>query len=66
MKEQKKKKYEAPETKKTQVELEAGICAASVIITNPERNGGITEHETNTDFNGDFSSDTWDTNPIKP
>ena len=29
MKEQKKKKYEAPETKKTQVELEDGICAAS-------------------------------------
>lgn len=29
MKEQKKKKYEAPETKKTQVELEDGICATS-------------------------------------
>ena len=33
MKEQKKKKYEAPETKKTQVELEDGICAASTTLS---------------------------------
>lgn len=58
------KPYESPSTKKTQVELEEGVCATgSATITNP-KNGGINEHKTNTDFSGDFSSDTWDTNPV--
>lgn len=58
------KPYESPSTKKTQVELEEGVCAGSATITNPKEVGGINEHKTNTDFSGDFSSDTWDTNPV--
>lgn len=58
------KPYEAPSTRKTLVELEEGVCAGSATITNPQQNGGINEHKTNSKFNGDFSSDTWDTNPV--
>lgn len=62
MKEQKKKKYEAPETKKTQVELEAGICAASTTIRNPdnEEQGKIKSHEVNSDFGYTFENSDWD------
>ena len=54
-----KKPYESPSTKCTLVEMEAGLCAASMKVTNPA-NGGITEHSVNTDFGGDFSNNGWD------
>lgn len=59
------KPYGSPSTKKTQVELEEGVCAGSATITNPQQNGGINEHKTNNDFKGDFSSDPWDTDPLE-
>lgn len=59
------KEYEAPSTKKTQVELEGSLCA-SVDIRNPDAdNGRIDEHKTNSDFNADFSESAWDTDPTK-
>lgn len=62
----KKKVYESPFTKKTQVELEDGVCAAgSATVTNPKETGGINEHKTNTGFSGDFSNDDWDSNPVQ-
>lgn len=56
-----KEKYETPETKKSQVSLENGICQSSVNPKNPnEDNGRIEEHEVNDNFNFDFSNQDWD------
>ena len=65
MKEQMNKKmYETPSTKRSLVEMEAGLCAASVEVTNPnEDNGRINEHSLNKGFGGDFSGNEWDTDP---
>ena len=61
-----KKPYESPSTQCTLVEMEAGLCAASMTVTNPDNaNGRITEHSVNTGFGGDFSEKEWDTNPTK-
>lgn len=68
MKEQMNKKmYETPSTKRSLVEMEAGLCAASVEVTNPndETKGRINEHSLNKGFGGDFSSNEWDTNPTE-
>lgn len=67
MKEQMNKKmYETPSTKRSLVEMEAGLCAASVEVTNPDNaNGKINEHSVNTDFGGDFSESGWETDPTK-
>lgn len=67
MKEQMNKKmYETPSTKRSLVEMEAGLCAASTTVTNPDNaNGKINEHSVNTDFWGDFSERGWDTDPTK-
>ena len=55
------KPYESPSTKKTQVELEEGVCATgSATVTNPNNaNGKINPHEVNQDFSGDFSGSEW-------
>lgn len=59
-----KKPYESPSTKCTLVEMEAGLCAASTTVTNPDNaNGRINEHSLNDDFGGDFSGNKWDTDP---
>ena len=62
-----KKPYESPSTQCTLVEMEAGLCAASSQVRNPnEDDGRILEHETNKDFGGDFSTNqTWNTNPTE-
>lgn len=62
-----KKPYESPSTQCTLVEMEAGLCAASSQVRNPNENDGrILEHETNKDFGGDFSTNqTWNTNPTE-
>ena len=54
------KNYESPVTRRTQVMLESGICAASAQIENYKKGVGITEHEINTNFEVDFSSSDWD------
>ena len=59
-----KKPYESPSTQCTLVEMEAGLCAASTTVTNPDKNSGrINEHSVNTEFGGDFSGNGWDTDP---
>ncbi len=59
-----KKPYESPSTKCTLVEMEAGLCAASSQVRNPNENHGrILEHETNSTFNNDFTGGGWDTDP---
>lgn len=65
MKEQMNKKmYETPSTKRSLVEMEAGLCAASTTVTNPDdANGRINEHSVNTGFGGDFSESGWDADP---
>lgn len=61
MKKRQEEKYEAPQTKRTQVSLESGICASSANIRNPDNsNGKIEEHQKNTDFNFTFSDRDWD------
>lgn len=61
-----KKPYESPSTKCTLVEMEAGLCAASSVVKNPDAdNGRIQEHETNSSFGGDFSNESWTTNPTE-
>ena len=59
-----KKPYESPSTKCTLVEMEAGLCAASSQVRNPNENHGrILEHETNGTFNDDFKGGGWDIDP---
>ena len=61
MKREMLKSYEAPLTRRTQVALESGICAASA-ISPTGKNAEINAHEVNTDFSADFSKDTdWTT-----
>lgn len=55
------KPYESPSTKKTQVELEEGVCAGSATITNPDgANGKIQQHDVNTNFDYKFTDSEWD------
>ena len=58
------KNYESPVTRRTQVMLESGICAASASITNKKDPYGIDAQDVNTNFTTDFSSSTktndWD------
>ena len=60
----KKRKYETPSVSLSRIEIESSICSASAEVTNPgPENAGIDEHKTNTDFSGDFSGGSWDTDP---
>lgn len=61
-KDKEKELYESPQTKKTTVNLESGICASSADVQNPNdaNNGQIQEHEVNTGFNYDFNDQGWD------
>ena len=44
--------------------MESAFCGASSDVTNPDKaSGRIDEHEINTDFIGDFSGSSWDTDP---
>ena len=61
MKREMLKSYEAPLTRRTQVALESGICAASANVSE-KGNAKIDAHEVNTSFSGDFSESAWDTN----
>lgn len=54
------KNYESPVTRRTQVMLESGICAASASITNKEKGFGIEKHNINSDFEVDFTDSGWD------
>lgn len=59
----KKMNYEAPFTKKTQVELEEGLCVTGSIEPTTKSPGiETTKQDVNTDFNrdNDFSTSTWD------
>lgn len=62
MKKEKKEKYESPQTRKTQVNLESGFMASSIDPENPNdaATGQIEEHQVNTDFDFDFADQTWD------
>ncbi len=57
----KRKEYESPQTKKTMVSLESGICAASINVKNPEdeQNGQIEEHKINGDFGFEYNESDW-------
>lgn len=59
-----RKNYESPLTVYQRVEVESAFCGASSEVTNPDNgSGGIDEHKTNTGFDGDFSSGSWDSDP---
>lgn len=60
MKRKELKNYESPVTRRTQVMLESGICAASAQIEYYKTGVGITEHKVNTDFEADFTDSGWD------
>ena len=61
-----KKDYESPSLSVRRIEMESGFCSASAEVTNPDKQSGrIDEHEINTDFSGDFSNSSWDTDPTK-
>lgn len=62
MKKEQKEKYESPQTRKTQVNLENGFMATSADIQNPNDagTGQIEEHEVNTDFGFNFNEQQWD------
>lgn len=60
-KDKEKATYESPLTRRTQVNLESGICAGSADIRNPKGSTGeIEEHKINDDFNFSFSDQNWD------
>ncbi|MGN0202880.1 MAG: hypothetical protein ACI399_08270 [Candidatus Cryptobacteroides sp.] len=62
----KQKKYETPSVFHTRIKVENSICSASSEVTNPNTTSGrIDEHSINSDFTGDFSSSSWDTDPTK-
>ena len=48
------RQYESPLSMRTQVQLGKGFMKASLTVKNDE-NGGIHEHKTNTENNGDSS-----------
>ena len=58
------KPYESPSMKKTQVELEEGVCAGSIDATAKSPGVTTTAQDVNKDFNSanDFSNDSWDVN----
>lgn len=58
-KDKEKEKYESPFTKKTQVNLESGICANSKekVVIDDENTTVNIEEQTN---GGSFEIDTWD------
>lgn len=62
MKKEQKEKYESPQTRKTQVNLENGFMATSADIQNPNDagTGQIEEHEVNKDFDFGFNDQDWD------
>lgn len=54
--------YESPQTRKTLVSLESGICASSIDV-NPDdqsQNGSIEDHKVNKDFSFTFDDQEWD------
>lgn len=57
----KRKEYESPQTKKTMVSLESGICAASINVKNPEdeQNGQIEGHQVNESFKFEYQESDW-------
>lgn len=57
-----KMKYESPQTRKTLVSLESGICAGSIDANNPndEESGQIESHKVNEDFGFTFDDNDWD------
>lgn len=54
--------YESPQTRRTLVNMESGICVSSADIKNPndENNGQIEEHKVNKDFDFGFNDQEWD------
>lgn len=53
--------YESPQTRRTLVNMESGICVSSADIKNPDDNNGqIEEHQVNTDFGFSFEQQQWD------
>lgn len=71
MKKEKKEKYESPQTRKTQVNLESGFMSASTFEGGTENANGVTIEEhgfanpTNLDgttnyWEGDYSGSNWD------
>ena len=63
MKKEKKEKYESPQTRKTQVNLESGfMSAASVFEHGTENANGVTieEHGFAKPFNDDGSVNNWE------
>lgn len=54
--------YESPQTRRTLVNMESGICVSSADIKNPDNkdNGRIEEHQVNTDFGFSFEQQQWD------
>ena len=61
MKREMLKSYESPLTRRTQVALESGICAASANVSpeDAEKIGEIEAHGIETDFKTDFGT-KWD------
>lgn len=60
-KDKEKTKYESPQTKKTPVKLESGICATSAEVQNPQgQNGEIEKHQVNDGFDFTFGEQEWD------
>lgn len=62
MKELLKEQYEAPATKRTRVEMENGICAASIINVKPKDDVAKDRHvEINRqEEGGSFEYNSWD------
>lgn len=59
MKKEQEEKYEAPQTKRTQVSLESGICASSKekVVVDDENTTVDIERQNE---GGSFELDTWD------
>lgn len=64
-KDKEKERYESPQTKKTQVNLESGFMTGSANVRNPNDNNGlIEEHQVNQDFGFTFEDgNAWDSQP---
>lgn len=60
-KQMKRTVYEAPRTKRLQVQLEAAFCAGSAEVRNPndDTNGKIENQGVNTDFSSDNFNGSW-------
>ena len=58
MKREMLKNYESPLTVRTQVALESGICAASAVVKNPDKDfGRIEAQEVEKDFGTSFGTE---------